>query len=88
MKYLVAVVEGKETIFVFPKTVDHDRMAEALQAIRFGSERNWRREIREGDVISAGFVDAGFNCHGRSETLDLDSRGEKDTTLLQLAMRS
>ncbi|WP_144106850.1 hypothetical protein [Paraburkholderia sp. BCC1886] len=83
MKYLVAVIEGKETIFVFPRSVDHDRMAEALQAIRFGSERNWRRELHEeGSVISAGFVE-NATCFGRSETLGLDSRGALDTALLK-----
>lgn len=85
MKYLVAVIDEKEAMFVFPKTVDHDRMAEALEAIRFGSERNWNRKlfkgVEQGTIIAAGFVSHGM-CHGRSETLDLGSRGELDTKLL------
>ncbi len=80
-KYIVFELEGVESIFTFPKTVDHDRMAEAVEAIRFGSSRNWTRAYREGEIISAGFVDNN-KCHGGSETLDLKSRGEIDTKLL------
>lgn len=81
MKYIVVVLEGEESIFAFPRSVDHDRMFEALQAIRFGPERNWSRKIRcDGEAISAGFVDDGI-CHGRSETLGLASRSEVDTAL-------
>jgi hypothetical protein len=82
LKYIVAVVDGAESIFVFPRDVDHDRMKEAIECIRFGSERNWRRKFRDGEVISAGFVDDGV-CHGRSETLNLASRKDLDTALLR-----
>lgn len=82
MKYIVIMLEGKEKIFVFPKEVDHDRMYEAMQAIRFDTGfRDWERKLRHGEAISAGFVTNGV-CHGRSETLNLDSRGDKDTALL------
>lgn len=81
-KYIVAQIEGQERIFLFPKVVDHDRMWECLEAIRFGSDRNWDRKLHEeGSLISAGFVSHGV-CHGRSETLRIDSRGTKDTLLL------
>jgi hypothetical protein len=83
MKYIVAVVDGAESIFVFPRDVDHDRMKEAIECIRFGSERNWRRKFRDGEVISAGFVDDEGRCHGRSETLGLESRKDLDTALLR-----
>lgn len=86
MKYLVAVIEGNEAIFVFPREVNHDYMAEALEAIRFGYSHNWERKLHnglaEGKIISAGFIDA-MRCHGRSETLGLASRGEPDTALLR-----
>lgn len=82
MKYLVTVLEGEEVIFVFPRSVDHDRMKEAMEAIRFGTSRDWRRKLRESEVIAAGFVTNG-RCHGKSETLDLESRGEVDTNLLR-----
>lgn len=82
MKYIVVELDGRETIFVFPRMVDHDRMAEALEAIRFGYEHDWSRRIAtQGRIVSAGFVDDG-RCHGRSETLNRDSRGELDTELL------
>jgi hypothetical protein len=85
MKYIVVQLGEKESIFVFPRDIDHDRMYEALEAIRFGNERNWVREIRRnGEAIAAGFIDNGV-CHGRSETLDLDSRGAADTALLKAA---
>mgnify|MGYP001565500443 CR=1 FL=1 len=52
-KYIVAQVEGEERIFVFPKVIDHDRMWESLEAIRFGSDRNWERKLREeGNVFN------------------------------------
>lgn len=83
MKYIVVMLEGKDQIFIFPKEVDHDRMYEAMEAIRFGTKHDWNRKIRsEGQAVSAGFITAG-HCHGRSETLNLDSRPEKDTMLLK-----
>lgn len=89
MKYIVVQLEGKEQIFIFPKEVDHDRMYEAMEAIRFdvpGTFRgNWKRKLREGEAISAGFVGNGL-CYGRSETLGLDSRLDVDTALLSKEM--
>lgn len=81
MKYIVFNLNDKEMIFVFPRDVDHIRMVEACEAIRWGGEHNWRRGLRDGELISAGFVTNG-KCHGRSETLDLASRGDADTALL------
>lgn len=87
MKYIVANLEGNDAIFVFPREINHDYMAEALEAIRFGYSHNWERKlhnaISDGKIISAGFVSPDGTCHGRSETLDLDSRGEIDTALLK-----
>jgi hypothetical protein len=80
MKYIVVKLGGKEHIFVFPKTIDHDRMHEAVSALRLGDRHNWRREWPE--PVSAGFVEGG-RCVGRSETMNLDSRGELDTILLR-----
>jgi len=82
MKYIVMSLEGKEEIFVFPRTVDHDRMFEACERIRFGHGRDWNRKyLRNGECVGAGFVDGG-KCHGHSETLGVKSRGEADTKLL------
>jgi len=57
-------------------------MKEAIECIRFGSERDRRRKFRDGEVISAGFVDDGV-CHGRSETLSPESRKDLDTAILR-----
>lgn len=86
MKYIVANIEGHEALFVFPRAIDHDRMAEALECIRFGYSHNWERKLhnareKDGVLLSAGFVENGV-CHGRSETLGIASRGAKDTALL------
>lgn len=79
MKYIVYQDGEKEYIVTFPRSIDHDRMAEALEALRFGSERNWHR--RQGEVLAAGFV-VGGRCQGHSVTLGISSRGDVDTTLL------
>lgn len=84
-KYVVMRhVDGEEHIFVFPPSVDHDRFAEATGAIRFGAEQQWRRHMYGFRPVSAGFVDHGGQCYGRSETLGLESRGDADTRLLDL----
>jgi len=79
MKYVVVDSdECGEQLFVFPKSIDHDRFNEVLSDIRHGGDRNWERIYRE--PVSAGFTD-GKTCYGRSETLGLDSRPQ-DTALL------
>ena len=81
-KYVVISLHGKESIFVFPKEIDHDRFVEGLQAIRFGATHRWERKYRDGDVVSAGFVENG-ECVGHSVTLDKSSRPDLDTALLR-----
>lgn len=82
-KYIVLALADGDLIFVFPESIDHDRMAEACDRIRFGSERNWTRKLRaEGEVVSAGFINEKDECYGHSETLGLKSRGAVDTALL------
>lgn len=86
MKYIVMALADQEEIFVFPRTIDHDRMKEACETIRFGDERNWNRKYRQGECVSAGFIDNGV-CHGRSETLGLSSRGVVDTKLFAASQK-
>jgi hypothetical protein len=81
MKYIVMVIDGKEEIFLFPMSIDHDKFHEGITAIRFGSDRAWARKLRGEYPISAGFVEGGV-CYGRSETLNLDSRPQVDSKLL------
>lgn len=81
MKYIVTVDhDDREEIFIFPKTVDHDCMAEVLGHIKNQSWGQWERIWRL--PVSAGFTD-GVKCWGRSETLGMDSRGEVDEKLLR-----
>lgn len=80
MKYVVVSSEEfGEQLFIFPKNIDHDQMAEVLSYIKTGG-RNWSRVFRK--PVSAGFTD-GHTCYGRSESLDLTSR-KVDTDLLNL----
>ena len=79
MKYIVTTNEnGEEEIFIFPCSVNHDVMAEAVASMRNQTHGNWRRVHRE--TISAGFVEAGM-CLGKSESLGLSSRPQ-DSNLL------
>lgn len=80
MKYVVLKPNDKELIFIFAKSIDHDRFVEAMEAMRYGDKSNWERLYP--NPISAGFTD-GVKCFGRSETLDLDSRKEIDSFLLR-----
>lgn len=83
MKYVVTKDEhGKEEIFIFPKHINHDHFAEVLHGIRTdvpGTWNDWERMYRK--PIAAGFTD-GKTCTGRSETLNLDSRGRLDEMLI------
>ena len=79
MKYIVTRnEEGKEEIFVFPKSVNHDCMAEVLGFIKNKTYGNWERGFRK--PVSAGFTD-GKTCYGESLSLDIESRPQ-DTELL------
>lgn len=82
MKYVVTRDEsGKDEIFIFPKQINHDDFAEVLSYIKqYTGPRYWERQHRQ--PIAAGFYD-GKRCYGRSETLDLDSRGRLDEMLIE-----
>lgn len=79
MKYIVTKQsDGKEEIFIFPNSVNHDVMAESIKRMKNQNHGDWRRVIRI--PISAGFIEGG-KCVGKSETLKLASRAE-DSKLL------
>lgn len=81
MKYICTVDnDSKMEIFTFPRSVNHDAMAEALEGIKNQTHGNWERVYRI--PLSAGFVDSNGNCFGTSETLGLESRMTEDTKLL------
>jgi hypothetical protein len=81
MKYVVTEREdGKEELFMFPKHINHDDFAEVLSHIKVHTSfRDWERQYRK--PIAAGFTDGKY-CTGRSETLNLDSRGRLDEMLI------
>lgn len=80
MKYVVVQRENQEEeIFVFPTKFDHDDFADVLSYLKTGGT-NWSREFAK--PIAAGFTD-GVVCYGRSETLNLDSRGVVDAALFE-----
>ena len=70
---------GKETIYLFDKSINHDLMAQTLHVTKIGDSHNWERAFQS--PVSAGFVDHTWTCHGRSESLNLNSRDE-DTAIL------
>jgi hypothetical protein len=86
MKYIVTEYNGVEEMFVFPDTINHDCMAEALCRIKNTTSSGWVRIPR--NPISAGFITVDGECYGRSETLNLDSRGIADTVLFDMECSS
>lgn len=82
MKYVVTEDEqGTVELYMFPRHIPHDWFIEGLEALRKGTPQNWNRLYHK--PISAGFVSFDWKCYGRSESLDLGSRPEEDTTLLR-----
>lgn len=80
MKYIVTKREdtGKEEIFLFCTSINHDCMAEAISEIRSSTKGNWKKVRRE--PISAGFVKNNI-CYGESISLGLKSRREDNDLL-------
>ena len=83
MKYIVTKSETEKLeIFIFPERYHHSDMAGMvcnLKSFVNGNPNNWERHYKE--PVSAGFTD-GKKCSGRSETLNLDSRGRLDEMLI------
>lgn len=80
MKYIVtATEEGKEEMFLFPRSVQHDIMADAVYALKDQNHGSWKRIYRK--PISAGFI-VGGECTGYSETLGIGARPE-DTNIFR-----
>lgn len=85
MKFITtADDDGVEQVFVFPRAIHHDTMAEVLGHIKNQTHGNWHRVFRY--PVAAGFVDAHGQCHGKSETLNLSARPQ-DTALLKAQMQ-
>lgn len=71
---------GKEEIHLFPANVHHDCFSEVAGHIKNHTGSGWMRINRY--PVSAGFVDGNLRCHGKSETLGLESRPQ-DTKILK-----
>jgi len=83
MKFVTTVDEdGNEELFQFPRSIDHDAMAEVLGRIKDQTHGNWKRVRRV--PIAAGFVDSS-GCYGKSETLHLKARPEDSKLLAKQA---
>lgn len=86
MKYIVTKQpDGTEEIFIFPDSVYHKDMAEAVGFLKLHDRLipgRWTRIERK--PISAGFVRGG-QCVGISESINLRSRPDADTALLPVA---
>jgi|TARA_Y100000296_G_C5070172_1_gene204488 hypothetical protein len=73
-KYVVFDFIGEEFIVVFPEILTHIELANAFTKMS-----------EYGEPISGGFIEHG-KCVGESISLNLKSRGEKDTLLLKKIM--
>jgi hypothetical protein len=80
MKFITTQYENnKQDIFIFPKHIKYEVMADILPYIKNQTHGNWRRIPRQ--PISAGLVDHTQTCHTRDNLLYLGCRPE-DTILL------
>ena len=71
MKYVVFDGYNGEQIIIFPKKIQHSHFAESITKLSFGTMH----------PISGGFISDG-ECVGESESLRMESRGDKDTELI------
>lgn len=70
MKYVrFQDLDGVDCIILFPMNMNHNETI---------------KRIRHITLISAGFVSRKLECFGRSESLNLDSKPEEDTKLLEI----
>jgi hypothetical protein len=77
LKYVVFDFNNNESPIIFPTTLDHDYMAEAFCRVKVLG----RRKFRSAKILSAGFY-LGGDCNGKSESLNIKSRENIDTALM------
>ena len=78
MKYIIVKSKGQETMLIFSEITDHVSVAKPYNT-----------------VISAGFLNVGLNkdfelsvsCFGKSLSLSVESRPDKDTELAEQTMK-
>ena len=71
IKYVVFEFIDEEFIVIFPEILTHIELAEAVTKMS-----------EYGEPISGGFIEHG-KCVGESISLNMKSRGEADTLLLE-----
>ena len=71
MKYVTFFGYAGEQIIIFPSKIQHLDFAKSIEKLSYGTMR----------PMSGGFIIDG-KCTGRSESLNMESRGELDTALI------
>lgn len=68
--------EGHQAFVIFDPITNHNDMSKDLRSIKF---------------LGAGFVGFGddrkAHCYGKSESMRIDSRGEKDSAVINMFIR-
>lgn len=94
MKYIVLRIEDREVPIIFPDTLVHSMVADAIRDV-FARERiesgkydvsaRSMRKFREGiRPVAAGDINLGFvTCSGKSSTLKVESRGRADDQMIE-----
>ncbi len=84
-KYIVIGTLEEEFMIVFPDTTTmfHSSVAESMEVLRKGGTCCGERAFDMPNIVAAGFIDSFDNCHGKSESLGISSRGDIDTKILE-----
>lgn len=84
MKYIMLLIEREDANvnvpIIFPDMMNHDNVAESIK-----HNLGMNHDIAETKVVSAGFItmnNTGVQCHGKSETLKIKSRGKEDSIII------
>lgn len=83
-KYIVVQVGvdvKREWPIIFPDMLVHSQMAETIKTHLMRNHKMTGRIVAAGTV---SFFGGEVNCHGESETLEIESRGEEDNSLIKM----
>lgn len=87
MKYVMFELDTGDGLkrnipIIFPNSLVHADVAEAIKHMRVGTQRNWDCPFVEAKVVSAGELSiASSTTSGGSETLGVESRLEDSTII-------
>lgn len=65
---------------VFPESIVHEEMLDAVKEMWVGAKNRWELPHRHAECVGAGFIFAG-KCFGASESVGVKSRMGVDTEL-------